>query len=148
MLQHDYLLEVINEFVETASRALRSAYSSHEPSEALEEVREAEQDVSALLDLDPSVAMSLEPDSLVTMMVLSGLGDAVSAYVAFVLSRLAQLYEKMGDSNTANLRREQVNAIVTSFGCDPSRPPEEFSGLARELDAHGPAFEPVSTEVD
>ena len=85
-----------------------------------------EQDVAGLLDLDPEVALTLSPDSLVTMMVLSGMGDSVAAYVAFSLTRLADAYEAQGDAGTAALRRAQAAAVGESFGCDPTVAPEGF----------------------
>ena len=87
-----------------------------------------EQDVAGLLDLDPEVALALSPDSLVTMMVLSGMGDSVAAYVAFSLTRLADAYEAQGDAGTAALRRAQAAAVGESFGCDPTMAPEGFGG--------------------
>lgn len=93
MLHRDYLLEVISQFVEVVTRALRAAHASDEVPASRESAREVEQSVAGLLDMDPDVAMGMEPDSLVTMMVLSGLGEAVSGYVAFALSRVADVYE-------------------------------------------------------
>lgn len=135
MLQHDYLLEIINEFVESITQALKRAYASDDEAEIRQAAHDVEEDIAALMDLDPAVTMSLSPDSLVTMMLLSGLGDAVCGYVAFALERLSEIYERMGDADTAAFRRQQVEAIVTSFGCDLKKPPAELVGLARALSA-------------
>ena len=114
MLQKDYILEIVGDFVDGVAKHLAAALAGD-----AEATGKVEQDVAGLLDLDPEVALTLSPDSLVTMMVLSGMGDSVAAYVAFSLTRLADAYE-------AALRRAQAAAVGESFGCDPTVAPEGF----------------------
>ena len=87
MLQKDYILEIVGDFVDGVAKHLDAALAGD-----AEATGAVEQDVAGLLDLDPEVALTLSPDSLVTMMVLSGMGDSVAAYVAFSLTRLADAY--------------------------------------------------------
>ena len=74
MLHRDYLLEVIEQFVSTVSHALAKALLQRD----LKAAEEVEAAVADLVQLDPETAMSLAPESLVTMMMLSGTGDAVA----------------------------------------------------------------------
>lgn len=134
MLQRDYLLELMSNFVESISKALLSAHAVKDPSLALEDAHAIEQDIAGLLDMDPSVALSLSPDSLVTMLVLSGLGETLAEYIVFALMRLADIYEQAGDSDTADFRRQQAAAIAESFGTDTSQIPEALKALVAELD--------------
>ena len=131
MLQHDYLLVIIAQFVDAVTNALRSAVVDHDRASA----KEVEDAVGGILDLDPDVAMGLAPDSLVTMMILSGVGDSVAGYVAYSLRRLSGAYETMGDQDKALLRGAQAQAVEESFGCEPDIVPEEFAALEAELDA-------------
>lgn len=128
MLQRDYVLEIIGQFVEGVSRALRRAAAGEKDG-----LVATEQEIGELLELDHATALSLAPDSLVTMMVLSGMGDSVAAYVCYALERLARLYEAAGDEDAAGLRRLQARAVAESFGCDPSAPPAELAALDAEL---------------
>lgn len=121
MLQKDYILEIVGDFVDGVAKHLDAALAGD-----AEATGAVEQDVAGLLDLDPEVALTLSPDSLVTMMVLSGMGDSVAAYVAYALTRLADAYEAQGDVDTAALRRAQAAAVGESFGCDPTMAPEGF----------------------
>lgn len=132
MYERDYILELIGEFGRTVSAALRRAAAGEE--QAIEDV---ETEVAELLELDRSVALSLTPDSLVTMMVLSGLGDAVAADVCYALNRVADLREAAGDTDTAGLRRLQARAVAESFGCDPTMAPPELAEIDAELAAQG-----------
>lgn len=111
MLQRDYILELVSEFVRTVKEALRLAEEDGSP-EACQEVEAA---VAELLELDPDVALALSPDSLVTLMILSGIGAELSGYVAFALDRLARVYEARGERELAALRRAQAEAVAESF---------------------------------
>lgn len=131
MLHRDYLLEIIARFVEVVTAALRRAVLDGDEVSA----REVEDSVAALLDLDPQTAMNLSPDSLVTMMLLSGMGDSLASYVSYALDRVGDAYDEMGDHRTAALRWDQAEAVAESFGCDQSQVPEEFAQLEEELAA-------------
>jgi hypothetical protein len=129
MLHKDYLLEVIEQFVSTVSQALARALLQRD-FEAAEEVEAA---VADLVQLDPDTAMALAPQSLVTMMLLSGTGDSVAGYAAYALNRLGDAYDGMGDHDLAELRREQAHAIADSFGADLNEIPQEFAELETRL---------------
>ena len=131
MLHRDYLLEIIARFVETVMASLRIAVLDGN----VEAAKEAEDCVAALLDLDPNTAMNLSPDSLVTMMLLSGMGDALAGYVAYVLDKVGDAYDNAGDTQKAALRWDQAQAVAESFNCDPNVIPEEFAALDAELAA-------------
>lgn len=129
MLHKDYLLEVIEQFVSTVSQALVRALLQRD-FEAAEEVEAA---VADLVQLDPETAMALAPQSLVTMMLLSGTGDSVAGYAAYALNRLGDAYDNMGEHDVAELRREQAQAIADTFGADLNEVPEEFAELEAQL---------------
>ena len=131
MLHKDYLLEIISRFVESVSVALRRALLDRD----LDAAQDVEDSVAALLDLDPQTAMSLSPDSLVTMLLLSGIGDSLASYVAYALDRVGDAYDDAGDAVTAALRWDQAEAVAESFGWDQSEVPPEFAELDGELSA-------------
>lgn len=128
MLHRDYILDLVEHFVTGVTDAFRRAVSGEPLALA-----DAEQEIGDILELDPSTALSLAPDSLVTMMILSGMGDSVASYVCYALDRLATLYERQGNEDTAGLRRLQARAVAESFGCDPATPPAELASLDAEL---------------
>ena len=64
MLQRDYVLEIIGQFVEGVSRALSRAAAGEKDG-----LVETEREIGELLELDHATALALAPDSLVTMMV-------------------------------------------------------------------------------
>lgn len=124
MLQHDYLLEIIGQFVQTVTRALLQVFRDRDFSA----ISEIEHSVAELLDLDEETAMSLSPQSLVTMMTLSGVGESVASYAAYALDKVADAYELEGDDAKAEIRREQAAAIASAFNAG-DEVPEEFADL-------------------
>ena len=128
MLQRDYILEIVGQFVEGVSDALRRAVSGDASGTS-----DVERQIGDLLDLDPATALSLSPDSLVTMMVLSGMGNSVASYVCYALERLSRIYGREGDEDLSGLRRIQARAVAESFSCDPDDVPEELAALDAEL---------------
>jgi len=133
MLQHDYLLELIAQFVEAISRALLAVRQRGDR----EDVEAAEQAIAGVLDLDPAVALRLSPDSLVTMMVLSGVGESLAGYVAYALRRISDAYGDLGDDDLADLRLSQARAVEESFNAEPGKVPAEFQELESKLSAGG-----------
>lgn len=128
MLHRDYVLEIVGQFVDGVTRSLRRAALGEKDG-----LLATEREIGDLLELEPSTALALAPDSLVTMMLLSGMGDSVASYVCYALDRLARLYEREGDEDAAGLRALQARAVAESFGCDPSVPPAELAALDAEL---------------
>ncbi len=127
MLQRDYVLAQINLFVQTVLEPLRLAL------EELDSVHTVEQAVGKLIDLDADTALALSPDSLVTMMQLSGIGDSVAGYASYALARIADSYERMGKKQTAEVRRDQARKVAVAFGWNLSDIPEEFEDLEKSL---------------
>lgn len=128
MLQRDYILEIVGQFVEGVSDALRRAVSGDAAGAA-----DVERQIGELLDLDAGTALALSPDSLVTMMVISGMGDSVASYVCYALERLSQVYAREGAEDLAGLRHLQARAVAESFSCDPADVPAELAALDAEL---------------
>lgn len=129
MLHRDYLLEVIQQFVSTVSRLLMKALIEHD----LNAAEGVEAAIGELVQLDPTTAMSLAPGSLVTMMMLSGTGDAVAGYAGYALMRLSEAYAAMGDYELADMRADQAQAIADTFGTSLDEIPEELRDVEERL---------------
>lgn len=129
MLERDYILEVIETFVDTVAFSLRGAFIRHNPAEA----QQTEHALAELMDLDAKTAFSLSPESLVTMMHLSGIGDATASYVSYTLGKLADAYERMGEKNKGEVRRAQARAVAVAFGWQLSDVPKGMELIDADL---------------
>lgn len=128
MLQKDYILEIVGQFVQRVTDAFRAASRGERTG-----CEDVEREIGELLELDHETALALSPDSLVTMMILSGMGDSVASYVCYALDRLGRVYEAQGEKDLAALRHLQAKAVAESFNCDENDAPEELVGLDAEL---------------
>ena len=133
MLQRDYILEIVADFTESVARAFKLAVQKKDPTACTD----IEQQIGELLDLDHKTALALAPDSLVTMMVLSGMGDSVASYVCWSLERLSKVYEDMGNEDLAGARHLQAQAVAESFNCDVADVPVELASVESELFSAG-----------
>jgi len=113
--QSDYILRLIEQMGSLIRQALEEARSgaSDEPYEL------AEQALGLALDIDPSVAARLSPQSLASMLDLSSLDDRVLELVAQALEVEADAREKDGGVMESTLRREQAAAVRALV--DPQR---------------------------
>lgn len=74
--------------------------------------------IGAAADMDPSVLLSLEPESLSTMLMLGQINDSVAEYLCHALMVDAEFLEEEGSFDLAELRRRQVENIAMTFGCE------------------------------
>ncbi len=119
MLHRDFLEEMIENFTQEIVQHLPAALQDGNK----EAVGASEESVARLLELDPSYALGLAPESLVMMLQLNGIGYALASYAAYVLNRLSEAYKLQGDVATAQLREAQAQALATAFNCDLSEVP-------------------------
>lgn len=131
MLQRDYIVAMLKQLSEVLTRYLRPAVVDAD-STAIDEVEGA---IGNLMNLEGSVALSLDPNSLVTMFELSSIADSVAGYVSYVLVRLGDAYDQQGNGERAQLRRAQAQAISTAFGSKYGAIPEEYTELERIIAA-------------
>ena len=136
MLEHDYIVEIVRNFIDTVSFTLRGAYLRHSVSEA----KQTEEAIAELMEMDVRSALFLSPASLVTMMQLSGIGDATAGYVCYALNKLGDSYCHMKNPELAKIRYDQARAVGVAFNWRPSDVPQGLERLDSDL-------KPVEDEV-
>jgi hypothetical protein len=129
MLQRDYILELIRQFVDALRAPLVKACLDGDP----KATRQAEGAVAELLQLDRKTALALSPESLVTVMMLSGIADSTASYVAYALERIADAYTVQDKSAKAKLRRQQAVAVANAFYVRLDQIPPELEDTNKEI---------------
>ncbi len=125
MLYRDFLEDMIESFVQEVVQHLPIALQEGNQ----DAIDATEASVARLLELDPSYALRLDPQSMVTMLQLNGVGYAIASYAAYVLDQLSRAYELQGDTATAVVRKMQALAIARAFQCDLDAVPEGLESL-------------------
>lgn len=131
MLRRDYITEAAQELGRALGLWLNKAVLEGDDGS----IEGIEGSVAKLLDLDAATALALDPDSLVTMMGLSGVADSVAGYASYALLRLGDAYDAAGKPALARIRRDQARAVASAFGWELGQVPEEYQELERALAA-------------
>lgn len=112
MLQNDYLMRMILQLIAAIRRALLE--QNREPGQKAEDVEAA---VGQIVNMDPDLLFSLEPDSMVTMMQIDGsLDTETCGYVVESILYEADFLDEAGQGQKAALRREQAQALAGAYG--------------------------------
>jgi hypothetical protein len=111
MFENDYIMRMILQL----TRALRRSLTREHPT-PLDEIKDIEGKVAEAVDMDPNLMYRLEPNSLVSVLQLGSIHPALAVYVVRSLYYVSDLHETQGDLSTAELRREQGDAIAAAYG--------------------------------
>lgn len=125
MLHKDYLEEALKKFVSSITLPLTRAWKEGD----LSLLGDVDGAIGELLNLSLGVVQTLAPQSLVTMMELSGIGADVSHEIAFVLRKEALLYDRCDADDACCDALDKAEAIEHAFNCDGTQPPYRFHAL-------------------
>ena len=121
MLQRDYLVQMITQFVEAIIRTRTK--ENVDPQEAADSLETA---LNSVLDIDASVLLAMGPESIAAVMQLSGVDPKLAVYIAYSLRLEAQYLQEAGDGYLAELRLGQAQSIAETFGFDLAEVPIEL----------------------
>lgn len=113
MLTQDYLVRLLVDFAAGIMRSMQRATNQRDPKGAAEMLEMA---VGESVDMDGATLLSLSPDSIATIMQVSGVDPSVTEYIARSLLLAASYYEDAGESASAGLRASQAKAIASAYG--------------------------------
>ena len=113
MLQRDYLMQLIAQFIDAILRSRRTAIA--DPRAAAHSLELA---ICDALDLDGAMLLSLGGESMAQVMELSGVDPRVAGYIAHSLKLEAEYLTKAGEIDLAALRLGQSQSVVAQFGID------------------------------
>ena len=131
MFERDYLMRMLFQFVEALTRSWTQAHKEKDPQGAAEKLEDA---VGEATEIDGAALLALEPDSLVSVLEVSGTDPKVIEYVARSIA-LASVYQRQaGNAELADLRSAQAQALSEAYELDMPEDPEDLSDLIDELD--------------
>ena len=117
MLTQDYLVRLLMDFAAGIMRSMQRAADHHDPQGAAEMLEAA---VGESVDMDGATLLSLSPDSIATIMQVSGVDPAVTEHIARSLMLASSYYDEAGSSALSQLRSAQAQAIASAYGFDIS----------------------------
>ena len=110
MFENDYIMRMILQLARVLRRSIIREYPSPEA-----EVKDIEGKVAEALDLDPRLMFKLDPASLVSLLQLGNVDPVLAVYAVRSIYYESDLLEEKGDLETAELRRQQADAIAEAY---------------------------------
>lgn len=132
MFTQDYLMRMILELAGAIRKSFLTAKEDDDP-EGAAQLLEATLDGAT--EMDSSLLLNLEPDSMAAMLQISGSDPQLMAYVSRILL-LESRYLKMAQRHTeAELRHGQAFAVANAFGIPLSEDDVEEPKMNSFLDS-------------
>ena len=110
MFQNDYIMRMVLQLARVLRRSIEKEYPSPET-----EIRDIEGRVAEALDLDPRLMFKLEPESLVSLLQLGNVDPTLAIFAVRSIYYEADLLEEQGNTEQAELRRAQADAIAEAY---------------------------------
>ena len=138
MFEQDYLMRILLQFAEIVRRSWTKANKEHDPKEAADMLEDA---VGEATDMDGGMLLSLSPESIASVMQVSGVDPRVTEYIARSLLLAAGYLREAGDDALADVREAQARAVAEAYGFELPATFEELEGMLDEMDAADQAGE-------
>ncbi|MDO4182524.1 MAG: hypothetical protein Q4E12_02815 [Coriobacteriia bacterium] len=122
MLQRDYLMRLFAAFFQAIIKSLEKQ-KEKDPLQAADTLEEA---ISQATEIDGSVLLSLAPESMASILQVSGTDPRVIEYVANSLKLESEYLQEAGEGATANLRLQQAQALADAYGIELAKTIEDF----------------------
>lgn len=132
MLEQDYLMRILLQFAEAIRRSWSRAVEDRDPRDAANMLERAVGDAT---DIDGATLLSLSPESIASVMQVSGVDPRVSEYIARSLLLASGYLREAGDEDLADVRADQARALAEAYDLDLPDTPEELALLLDEADA-------------
>ncbi|MDR1422229.1 MAG: hypothetical protein LBI64_05125 [Coriobacteriales bacterium] len=113
MFQNDYLMRMILQMVQVMQRAMTQMKEDPEQTAA-----ELERVIGEAVDIEGDLFFSLAPESMVSMLQIGNFDEQLGGYVIRSIYYEAELLEKAGHTQRADLRRAQADAVAKAYGYD------------------------------
>ena len=110
MFEQDYLMRLLMQFMEAMRRSIERADDGRDPAAAADMLE------SAIGDLDGSMLLSLAPESMASVLQVSGVDPHVTEYVANSLQLESEFLRSAGNDELAEVRAGQARALASTFG--------------------------------
>lgn len=114
MFEHDYLMRMLFQLFEAIQRSLRM--SRGEEANPQIQANLLEDAIGTATELDGGVLLSLSPESIASILDVSGTDPRVAEYVGRTMYLISGYLAQAGKTELATLRAEQALALAEHYG--------------------------------
>ena len=120
-------MRILLQFAEAIRRSWARSVEDRDPRDAANMLERAIGDAT---DIDGATLLSLSPESIASVMQVSGVDPRVSEYIArSLLSSASGYLAEAGEGDLSALRAEQARALAEAYDLDLPDTPEELATL-------------------
>lgn len=134
MYERDYLMRLILGYFQTVLVVVRRSDKEKDPEGAADLLERA---ISDATEIDSDVLLSLEPDSIASILQVSGTDPKLVGYVAHGLLLESRYLMMAGDLARAELRERQARALADAYGVYLPDDPADSERILQEAAEQG-----------
>ena len=134
MFERDYLMKLILGYFKTIINVIKQGEKEKDPEGAADLLEQA---IGEATEIDGEVLLSLAPESIASVLQVSGTDPKVVGYVAHGLLLEAHYLMLACDFARAELREEQARALASAYGFDLPDDLAEAEDILREAAEQG-----------
>ena len=123
MITQDYLMRMLLAFFQALVNSRTRAIDEKDYDGAADML---ENTIGDAANMDPTMLLSLSPDSLVGILQATGVDPKVTEFMARSLMEVSNYRQKSGEGELADLREKQARAIAEAYGHDMTITVQEF----------------------
>ena len=131
MLEQDYLMRIILQYAEILRRSWFKAREEGDPKAAAGMLENA---VGEATDIDGATLLSLSPDSVASVLQVSGTDPRVVEYVVRSLALASVYLRDAREEALADLRLQQARSLADAYGLYLPENPEDLADLLDDED--------------
>lgn len=129
MFERDYLMRILVQFAEAIRRSMQKAAGESDPRGAADMIEAA---IGEATDIDGSTLLTLAPESMASVMQVSGVDPHVTEYIGRSLLLAASYLREANDNALADVREAQAQALADVYGFELPDDPTDLSDLDDE----------------
>ena len=131
MFERDYLMKQFLMFFKALTRSWEQMKEEKDPLGAAETLEDA---ISTATEMDGAALLSLAPESIASIMRVTGVDPGVVEYIARSMLLESVYLEEGGNAGLAGVRAAQARAIAEEYGFSLPEDPSDFDAITEGLE--------------
>ena len=131
MFEQDYLMRLLLQFFNGLMKSYERRTKLEDPQGAADMIEAA---VGEAVEMDGATLLALAPESIATVMQVSGIDPNVTQFVARSLLLESVYLDEAGNSGLSSVRAAQARAIAAQYGFDLPDDPSDFEAITEGLE--------------
>lgn len=131
MFERDYLMKQFMMFFQALTRSWEQMKEEEDPQGAADTLENA---ISTATEMDGAALLSLAPESIASIMRVTGVDPGVVEYVSRSMLLESVYLEEAGNAQLAATRAAQARAIAVEYGFSLPEDPSDFDAITEGLE--------------